>query len=97
MSTTWPRSGHHRHRLDLLSYSQWIYFSVLAERLPDHDPYPGVTIILDKWLVASQSWELGVASAVTDADGFADLFGFGSGDFRIRYTRGRGRTQGRQL
>jgi hypothetical protein len=87
VGAAWPGPAITDIDFDLLSYSKWIYFPVEAQRLPG-DPYPGLQVILDKWDAGTSSWDLGVASDVTDADGYADLFGFEAGDYRVRYTAG---------
>lgn len=88
VDTTWPGPKITDIDFDLLSYSVWIYFSVLAERLPGPAEYSGLRILLDKWDAGTSSWDLAVASDFTNADGYADLYGFGAGDYRIRYTAG---------
>jgi hypothetical protein len=89
VTAAWPGAAVTDIDFDLLSYSDWIYFSVFAERLPaPATEYPGLRIILDKWDPVASAWVLDVASDVTDAGGYADLFGYGAGDYRVRYTFG---------
>jgi hypothetical protein len=68
----------------LYAYTDWVYFSVFAERQPTPVPYPGVTVTLERKNLVG-GWDV-AAVDVTSADGLADLFGFGAGDYRIRYS-----------
>ena len=88
VDNVWPPSGPITGiDFDLLGYDDWIWFSVLALRAPGGTDYPGVLIYLDKWNTTTSAWDP-VDSHVTDSDGFADLFGFGDGDYRLRYSVG---------
>jgi hypothetical protein len=78
----WPYSAFTPTDFDLLAYADWIYFSVLSENLDGTAKV--IRVYLDKW--DGSQW-VQVANEVTDSSGFADLYGEGDGDYRLRYSR----------
>ncbi|HEY4153686.1 MAG TPA: carboxypeptidase-like regulatory domain-containing protein [Pseudolysinimonas sp.] len=70
---------------DLRRYSDWTYVSVLTQR-PGPIAYPGVLVHLDRYDSGTSTWTLDVDSATSDGSGYADLYGLGSGDYRLRYS-----------
>ena len=72
---------------DLRAYTDWTWVSVLTQQ-PGAVAYPGVLVHLDRYDAGSATWTLDVDTALSDASGFADLYGLGSADYRLRYSIG---------
>jgi hypothetical protein len=78
----WPYTPLTGRDFDLLAYADWIRFSVLSENLDGTANV--VRVYLDKW--DGSQW-VQLTSKVTNSNGFANLFGEGDGDYRLRYSR----------
>jgi hypothetical protein len=72
---------------DLRRYTDWTWVSVLTQK-PGAIAYPGVLVHLDRYDAGTDTWTLDVDTALSDASGFADLYGLGSADYRLRYSIG---------
>ncbi|MGN6503771.1 MAG: hypothetical protein ACTHKX_12840, partial [Pseudolysinimonas sp.] len=74
---------------DLLAYSDYLYFEVQAVRGAARTVYPGVHVFLERLVSAGppEVWTVD-DDAITDADGYVDLFSDTPGDFRLRYQVG---------
>lgn len=72
---------------DLRAYADWTWISVLTQQ-PSAIAYPGVLVHLDRYDSGTSAWTLDVDSALSDGSGFADLYGLGGGDYRLRYSVG---------
>jgi hypothetical protein len=83
---SWPHASITGTDFDLQNYANWIDISVLADDT-NGDPLENVLIHLDR-KTGPATWALDIDTELTDADGYADVFGLGDGDYRLRYSIG---------